>query len=55
MGVIRGVLVIVQRLPEPFGRRGWSGCQALIPAECRVAVAYAKGSGGSEALARAGS
>ena len=55
MGVIHGVLVIVQRLPEPFGRRVWSGCQALISPGYRVAVVCTKGSGGVEALARAGS
>lgn len=39
------VLIIVQNLPVPFGRRVWLECQALISAGYRVAVVCPKGSG----------
>lgn len=42
--VKRRGLIVVQNLPVPFDRRVWLGCQALISAGYRPAVAWPKGS-----------
>lgn len=45
VGVKRRVLITVQNLPVPFGRRAWLECQALVLAGYRVAVVCSQGSG----------